>query len=262
MGLHWPGSRAVLRHVARGSSVSRTTQPGQSWAWRCPGTRAGPPPHLGAGPPPWFRDAPSELHRFQMREGASPCLTPPTWLSARPSPQLHPAPSVDPPAQLGPRSAGGGLGEAGGSRQHSGREPSWKALLTAGARLPATVAPACSLPPCVPSVLWGSGSPPWTHPPAFEGELGGGKAVHADHQKVLSVAEETTWTLPERAGLPWSQQARVPRAGRLARPPVRAVEPRRGVESRLGPPTSAGPLAHYLSCPVLVLLANEGEASH
>lgn len=136
MGLHRPGSRAVLRHVARGSSASRTTQPGQSWAWRCTGTRAGPPPR--------FRDASSELHSF-------PTL--PTWLSAHPS-QLHPAPSADPPAQLGPRSAGDRLGEAGvqqtapwlvtrleGSADQRGPPaPPWP--------------PTCSLPTCVPFVLY------------------------------------------------------------------------------------------------------------
>ena len=258
LGLHWPGSRAVLRHVAQGSSASRTTWPGQSWAWRCTGTGPGPPPPLGAGPPPWFRDAPSELHSFQMREGASPHPTPSTWLSARPSPQFHPAPSADPPAQLGHRSAGDGLGEAGvqqtalwlGTQLEGSADRRGPLAHSRGPCLqPSTL---CSLRP-----LFGAWQPSMETPTNhLKGSWGEARLY------MPTIGRSCVWrrkwpglSQRVRAGLPRSQQAPVPQAGRPARPPVRAMEPRRGIESRRGPPASMGPLAHYLSCPVLVLLA-------
>lgn len=106
------------------------------------------------------------------------------------------------------------------------------------------------------SFIWGLAALHGDTHQSFKGELGRGKTVHADHRKVLRVAEEMAWTVPEGESWASSEPAGTrPSGWEAGQTSVRAMEPRRGIESRRGPPASMGPLAHYLSCPVLVLLA-------
>lgn len=184
LGLHWPRLQGCAPSRCTGQLGFMTMQPGQSWAWRCLGTRAGPPPHLGAGlpphlgaagPPPWFRDAPSELHRFQMREGASR-LTPSTWLSACPVPPASSRPFCRSPAQLGPRSAGVGWEKLGAADSTLAGNPVGRLADRRGPpahhrgpRLqPSALRSLCPL-------LGGLAALQRTHPPGTGRELGRGK---------------------------------------------------------------------------------------